>query len=228
MKNAYAMKLQAAKQYLKNEERKRIINRTITTVFQASAVALHENFGFGADRIKKFRDSMEQAIKERDEARKAAEMAQSEARAAEVSRDQMEKDMAVANASLEGARAEKEAADGEVARLAKELDELKSRPVDVAVETVVDQEAVARARKEGMDWMQAKVEHYKKASEDMRLASGMEKDLAQFDLLMDQAQEAVNKMHGILLKVRVRDGASARKLSNAIRSFSESVGRYAE
>lgn len=64
MKNAYVRKLTAAKRALKNEERKRVINRTITTLFQASAVALHEQFGFGAERIERFREAMEQVVLE--------------------------------------------------------------------------------------------------------------------------------------------------------------------
>lgn len=62
MKNAYAAKLQAQRVHLRNEERADLINRILTTVYQASAVALNEQFGFGADRIARFRDAMEQTI----------------------------------------------------------------------------------------------------------------------------------------------------------------------
>lgn len=62
MKNAYAAKLQAQRVHLRNEERAELINRILTTVYQASAVALNEQFGFGADRISRFRDAMEQTI----------------------------------------------------------------------------------------------------------------------------------------------------------------------
>lgn len=64
MKNAYAAKLQAQRVRLKNNERSELIHRILTTVYQASAVALNEQFGFGADRISRFRDAMEQAIME--------------------------------------------------------------------------------------------------------------------------------------------------------------------
>ena len=64
MKNAYAAKLQAQRVRLKNSERSELIHRLLTTVYQASVVALNEKFGFGADRISCFRDAMEETILE--------------------------------------------------------------------------------------------------------------------------------------------------------------------
>lgn len=64
MKNAYAAKLQAQRVRLKNEERAELIHRVMTTVYQASAVALNEQFGFGAERISRYRAAMEQTINE--------------------------------------------------------------------------------------------------------------------------------------------------------------------
>lgn len=61
-RNAYAAKLQAQRVRLKNAERAELINRIITTVYQASAVALNEKFGFGAERISRFRSAMEQTV----------------------------------------------------------------------------------------------------------------------------------------------------------------------
>lgn len=62
MKNAYAFKLQSQRVRLQNKERADLIRRILTTVYQASAVALNEQFGFGTDRISRFRDAMEQTI----------------------------------------------------------------------------------------------------------------------------------------------------------------------
>ena len=62
MKNAYAAKLRAQRVRLLNSERAELIHRILTTVYQASAVALNEQFGFGAERISRFRDAMEQTI----------------------------------------------------------------------------------------------------------------------------------------------------------------------
>ena len=101
---------------------------------------------------------LEQAIKERDEARKAAEAAKADASAAEQARAKMEADMAVVNASLEAARAEKQKADQETARLEQELAGLKAKPVEVAVETVVDPEAIEKAKAEAVAEIQTKLD----------------------------------------------------------------------
>ena len=106
---------------------------------------------------------MKQAIKERDEARAAAEHAQADAAAAE---------QALAAA----------------------------------------QEQLERLRREN------------KLSEDL----SSDKDLAQFELLYGQAKETVNKMHGILLKVKRRDEDAAGRLGKTLRALAEAVGRCAE
>lgn len=63
-RNAYAAKLMAAKAAASHAERAALINRVLTTVYQASAVALHEVYGFGPERISRFRDGMEAVIME--------------------------------------------------------------------------------------------------------------------------------------------------------------------
>lgn len=197
---------------------------------------------------------LKQAIKERDEARKAAEEAKADASAAEQARAKMEADMAVVNASLAAAREEKQKADQEAARLEQELADLKARPVEVAVETVVDPEALEKATAEAVAEMQAKldkakeakakadekrkqaeasVEILKKSLENMernekKAALGADKDVAQFELLFDQTQANVNRMHGILLKVAGREDGTADKLRRAIQALAEAVGRCAE
>lgn len=197
---------------------------------------------------------LKQALKERDEARKAAEAAKADASAAEQARAKMEADMAVVNASLAAAREEKQKADQEAARLEQELADLKARPVEVAVETVVDPEALEKATAEAVAEMQAKldkakeakakadekrkqaeasVEILKKSLENMernekKAALGADKDVAQFELLFDQTQANVNRMHGILLKVAGREDGTADKLRRAIQALAEAVGRCAE
>lgn len=203
---------------------------------------------------------LQQAIKERDEARAAAEHAQADAAAAEQARAKMADDMRLLNARLEGSREDRDQAirDREQAiqdadRLEKELAELKARPVDVAVETVVDQEAIDKARAEAVAGMQDKLDKAKAAKEkaeekrkaaEEALAAAQEQlerlrreekrselssdtDLAQFELLFGQAQETVNKMHGILLKVKSRDEDAAGRLGKALRALAEAVGRCA-
>lgn len=203
---------------------------------------------------------LQQAIKERDEARAAAEHAQADAAAAEQARAKMADDMRLLNARLEGSREDRDQAirDREQAmqdaeRLERELDALKARPVDVAVETVVDQEAIDKARAEAVAGMQDKLDRAKAAKEkaeekrkaaeaaltaaqeqlerlrreDKRAELSADKDLAQFELLFGQAQEMVNRMHGILLKVKSRDGDAAGRLGKALKALAEAVGRCA-
>ena len=197
---------------------------------------------------------LEQAIKDRDEARKAAETAQAEASAAEQARAKMEEDMKLLNARLSGAQEDREQASQAVARLEAQLAELKEKPVEVAVETVVDPEAIEKARAEAVAEMQGKLDKAREAKkraedkqkiaeealeqarlqleeqarEEKKAALGADKDLAQFEVLFDQTQSNVYKMQGILLKVRGRDETAAEKLCKAIRALAEAVGRCAE
>lgn len=197
---------------------------------------------------------LQEAIKERDEARAAAEHAQADAAAAEQARAKMADDMRLLNARLEGSREDRDQAirDREQAmqdadRLEKELAELKARPVDVAVETVVDQEAIDKAtaevraemkeklkiarsqRREAEEALAAAQEQLERLrKEDKRAELSSDKDLAQFELLFGQAQETVNKMHGILLKVKSRDEDAAGRLGKALKALADAVGRCAE
>ena len=197
---------------------------------------------------------LEQAIKDRDEARKAAENAQAEASAAEQARAKMAEDMALLNARLSGAQEDREQAAQAVARLEAQLAELKKKPVEVAVETVVDPEALEKARAEAVAEMQDKLDKAREAKkraedkqkiaeealeqarlqleeqarEEKKAALGADKDLAQFELLFDQTKDTVNRMHGILLKVRSRDEDAAGRLSKALAALAEAVRRCAE
>ena len=197
---------------------------------------------------------LEQAIKERDEARKAAEAARADASAAEQTRAKMEADMAATKNLLESARADADSAGSRARALEEKLRMLQEKPVEVAVETVVDPEAIEKATAEAVAEIKAKLDKAREAKkraedrqkiaedalEQVRLqleeqakaekkaALGADKDLAQFDLLFDQAQETVNKMRGILMKVRARDEASAGKLANAMKALAAAVGRCAE
>ena len=198
---------------------------------------------------------LEQAIRERDEARKAAEEAKEEANTAEQARAKMAEDMALLNARLTGAREDREEAVESAKKLEAELAELKNRPVEVAVETVADPEALEKARAEAVAEMQAKLDRAKEAaakakyrqqkaeadldqvkpqlqeSERARknavLAS--DEDMATFQVLFQQAQEQANKMRGILLKLRGRpDPTAAQGVEKALRALAEVIGRCAE
>ena len=172
---------------------------------------------------------LEQAIRERDEARQAAEAAQADARTAEESLAKM-------------------------ASAQKELEELKARPVDVAV-MAVDQEKLDQARAEAVAEMQSKVDKAKAARDkaeaqrkeaeaalaetnakleaaakaEAKAVISNDRDLAAFEVLFAQAQEIANKLHGLLLKVRGReDEPRAAGMRKALQALAEAVGKAAE
>ena len=225
------------------EEREQFLNET------------HEVGGKEKTVIDMSARQLEQAIKDRDEARKAAETAKAEASLAEQSRAKMEADMAMTKETLRALLEEKQRTDQDVDRLQRELDELQARPVDVAVETVADPEAIAQARAEAVAEMQAKLDKAKeakaKADEKRKEAEAAleqaqvqlkdaeqarknavlssDEDMATFKVLFQQAQEQANKMRGILLKLRNRpDGTAAQGAEKAMKALAEAIGRCAE
>ena len=198
---------------------------------------------------------LEQAIKERDEARAAAEQAAADQRMAEQARDKMAEDMRLLNASLASAQDAREQAERDAARLEKDLAELKARPVEVAVETVVDQAAINKARADAIAEMQEKLDKARAAADKARdkqkqaeasveiLKRALEKrdkaekkaaiagdtELAQFEVLFVQGQELANKLHGLLLKARGReDQTAAQGMEKAMKSLADTIGRCAE
>ena len=198
---------------------------------------------------------LEQAIRERDEARKAAEAAKADASAAEQARAKMTEDMRTTQNLLESARADADSAGSRARVLEEKLRMLQEQPVEVAVETVVDPEALEKARAEAVAEMQAKLDKAREAKkraedrqkiaedalEQVRLqleeqakaekkaALGADKDVAQFEVLFNQGQELANKMRGLLLKARGReDSSAAQGMEKALRALAEAVGRCAE
>ena len=198
---------------------------------------------------------LEQAIKERDEARAAAEQAAADQRTAEQARDKMAEDMRLLNARLAGVREDREQAMENVARLEAELADLKAKPVDVAVETVVDQGAIDKARADAIAEMQAKLDKAKEAAakardkqkqaeasvevlkrsleerdkSEKKAAIAGDKELAQFEVLFNQGQELANKLHGLLLKARGReDQTAAHGMEKALKALADAIGRCAE
>ena len=198
---------------------------------------------------------LEQAIRERDEARKAAEDARAAALTAEQARAKMEADMAAARNLLESARADADSAGSRARALEEKLRMLQEQPVEVAVQTVADPEAIEKARAEAAAEMQAKLdkarEAKKRAEDRLKLAEdaleqarlqleaqaraekkaalGADKDVAQFEVLFGQAQEIANKMRGMLLKARGReDPSAAQGMEKALRALADAIGRCAE
>jgi len=81
---------------------------------------------------------LEKAIRERNEARKAAEQDKADREAAEAARDKLSKELKLSGELLESAKADQAEARKRAEALQKELEELKAKPVDVAVQTVPD------------------------------------------------------------------------------------------
>ena len=214
-----------------------------------------DQFVAGHDVVDMTSRQLEQAIKERDEAKAAAEQAAADQRTAEQARDKMAEDMRLLNARLAGVREDREQAMENVARLEAELADLKAKPVDVAVETVVDQAAIDKARADAIAEMQAKLDKAKEAAakakyrqqeaeskldqakallqstEQARKNAVLtsDEDMALFKVLFQQAQENTNKMRGILLKMRGRtDQTAAQGVEKALRALAEAIGRCAE
>jgi len=167
---------------------------------------------------------LEQAIRERDEARMAAEQASAEQKVAEASRAKMEEDMKALKAAFDGVQSGRDFAEKKAAELEQELADLKTRPIDVAV-MAVDQAALDKARADAIAEMQAKVdkanEGRAKALEkekalkaqlsdlELRLKEAQtlgkraemagDKDIAAFEVLFNQAQSVINQMRGQLI-----------------------------
>lgn len=228
-----------------------------TKAFKLLALPAEEREAFIQERnvVDMSARELAQAIKERDEARAAAEQAAADQRTAEQARDKMAEDMRLLNARLAGATEDREQAMQDVARLESELAELKARPVDVAVETVVDQAAIDKARADAIAEMQAKLDKAKEAAakardkqkqaeasvevlkrsleerdkSEKKAAIAGDKELTQFDVLFIQGQELANKMQGYLLKARGReDQTAAQDMEKAMKYLAEIFGRYAE
>lgn len=197
---------------------------------------------------------LEKAIQERKEALAAAEEAAVKAKTAEEARAKMEADMKMLKGLLESAKAETASAEDEAGRLARELEELKAKPVDVAV-MQVDQEALDKARAEAVAGMQDKLdkavaaqkkaEEKRKAAEEALAAANAkleqaareekkavisnDKDMAAFEVLFQQGQENANKMSGILIKLRGRDDQTAASaVQRAMLALSDAIGRAAQ
>lgn len=197
---------------------------------------------------------LEKAIRERDEALKAAEVAKADAKAAEDSRSKMEADMAALKNLQKSAQETEEQARRELESVRAELKELQDKPVDVAV-MEVDQEALEKAKAEAVAGMQVKldkaVEARKKAeekrkeaeeqvaelqrkldavkSEERKSVISGDRDLATFELLFNQAQEVVNKLHGLLLKLKGREDTElAGKVEKAMLALADATRRCAE
>ena len=191
---------------------------------------------------------LEAAIKERDEARAHAQQAEQERSEAQQSAQKLQE-------TLHDVLEDRSDAYQRLEQLTEELDELKARPVEVAVETVVDQEAIDKAKDEARAEMQAKLdkarEQQKKAEAQTREARAAlesaqtqlqdaerarknavlaaDEDMATFKVLFDQVQDNANKMQMILWNLRSRkDPTAAQGAEKALKALAEAIRRCVE
>lgn len=164
---------------------------------EAFASELHEVNGEEKMVIDMTSRELDQVIKERDKALMAAAQAQAEQAAAEQAREKMAEDMALANERIAGLNAEVEAqsakaqvAQTAAAQLEKELNELRSRPVEVAVEA--DPAAIEAARKEAEAAMRDKLD---KAQADQKKAQA---DLMEVNSALERARLEREQVEGEL------------------------------
>ena len=137
---------------------------------------------------------LEAAIKARNDALEAMELAVTEQHAAEQAIAKMSEDMALANERIAGLNAEVEEhsakareAQDTAARLEKELAELRAKPVEVAVEA--DPAAIEAARNEVRDWMQVELDEAKAGwAAETEAKEAAEKARADAQQKLDQLQ----------------------------------------
>lgn len=60
----YAQRIKQQRMIMANEERRAVVHHCLTTIYQAAAVALNEEFGFGKERVEKFRDKLNDVMLE--------------------------------------------------------------------------------------------------------------------------------------------------------------------
>lgn len=152
--------------------------------------------------------------KELTEAKVQAEQARADQAAAEQARKKIAEDMALANERISGLNAEVEAqsakareAQDAAARLEKELKELRSRPVDVAVEA--DPAAIEAARKEAETAMQDKLNEARAAQEKARA------DLMEVNNALQRAKLEQEQTRSELEALRAKTAQAEKKASLA-------------
>lgn len=197
---------------------------------------------------------LKKAIRERNEAQQAQEKMAGDLRLAnelleraredqetERARYEQASEMLKMNADLlKKAKEEKQQAAASAAELERQLKELREKPVEVAV-MEVDQEKLDGARAEAVEEMQAKIDRARKdlAAANDRIASleqaaraaavVSDEDLTICKILFGQAQEIVNKMAGLRIKLQGReDPSAAESVRKALLDLSEKIREAAQ
>lgn len=203
---------------------------------------------------------LEKAIRERDHAESARKTAEQKA-------EELSGSLRVVQAKLSAAEVEaKQTADrlsaakdaegkakAKAAELEKELKALKEKPVDVAVEKVVDEDAIAAAKAEAEEAHRKAMEKAEKAlteakaqladaaaaadklkaaeQEAVEKAESLRKQLltadpavAEFKTLFEQWQKIYHDMNEKLKHIGGEDAEKAHKLRKAVRAAAEGMG----
>lgn len=152
---------------------------------------------------------LKRAIEERDEARKTVEAMKARAEVAENARDKMEKDM---QSLKELSRRAKETAEKKTADLAaveKELEELRNRPVDVAVQTVdASPEQIEKAKADGAE--EAAKKHKEQLAAVEEKLNKAKKEAEQARLEAENATAALRKVEHTADEYRKQAEAAGR------------------
>ena len=149
---------------------------------------------------------------------KEAEKARADADIAQASGKKMAEDMKVLKANLKDQKAQNEQHSAEADELRRELEELKGKPVEVAVQEPTEEQIAAAA---------APMVEAAKAESAERIRE-LEKQLAQVDpetqmfrMRYEAWQEAYNQMLEVLEKIEKADPEKAAKLSGAVKAAVE-------
>ena len=97
--------------------------------------------------------------------------------------------------------------------------------VDKALESKKAAEAKRKNAEEALEQVRLQLEAQAKAEKRETLAA--DKDLALFDVLFAQVQDQINRMQGVLLKVKGKDAQRAAGLSRALLALAEKVREVA-
>ncbi|BAK99598.1 hypothetical protein OBV_24000 [Oscillibacter valericigenes Sjm18-20] len=201
------------------------------------------------DRAQEAQNGLSDAQRERDEAVSQLEIAQKNSQkvlseetakldALKVKSDGLEEKLKAARAKEKETKAGLENAKTEKAELEKKLEELRKKPVDVAVQQPGEEElkklreeAEAKAEEKVKEAnarvteAQARADAADRAAEELRRQlAAADKDTQAFKFLFDEWQRKYNAMTEALQAVADTDPEKAEKLKTAIRAAAERMG----
>ena len=143
-----------------------------------------------------------------------------------------EKAIAEINSKLEKAKADKKKETEKRKAAEKSLAEEKARmETELAVAREKAKKDLESEKEKSGAELNAVKKELEKAQAALKESSiNSDRDVAEFGILFNQAQETANKMHSILLRVRGKEGAQEQteKLKNAMTALADAIRRCAE